>query len=314
MPAACVTESFSVGLGALANTVDAVATCLERAIADKPSHLNGCSTAGCTFTLTAEPTHTVRVTELKGLPATQAWQSEVCALRDLGAAGLAPRVHKHFDCNGYGYVVSDAATAATRTRAGPTGGIAVIRDGTVDHLPRMTTDDQHELAKCLQALVERGMVHMHCTLESLGFVATSNQAVVIDLRGLQPRTWGRTPRDKLWAWALCLFQMLERVPTYELEATEIYTLATAAMTGGYTWGADFSLARGLPLGKLAGAFKVADAGGFSTEAKKQAEVSANADIYQACMHYAALLPLSPNARTQQAQLVRGLQAIRQAAY
>jgi hypothetical protein len=147
----------------------------------------------------------------------------------------------------------------------------------------MTKEEQQDIIDLCVRLVESGRIHMHCTLASIGF--TEGGARFIDLSGLQNRKYFNG-KDRLYALALCLLQMLERVPVKDLDKTLMFRVAMAAVSGSHVWGEDLDT-DDVKVKHLLVRYPIRESKQFSSRAKQITDT--NADIYLGVMYYAAIL-------------------------
>jgi hypothetical protein len=266
-------SSYSVGIaGSLPDTADEIAECLERVVTASKE----CRGKNCTWSLSEDPTHVIHVVPKQS-------DKDIAIMEQLSNELLVPKITVVKTCGDKTFTVSEAAIPATMVEAGPIGGIADIRVHDIDYITRMTGDEQKELVNLCVRLVESGRIHMHCTLAAIGF--TKSGARFIDLQGLQNRTYFNG-KDKLYALALCLLQMLERVPVKDLDKTLIFRVAMAAISGSHIWGEDLDT-EDIKVKHLISRYPIRESKTFSSRVNKVTDT--NADIYLGVMYYAAIL-------------------------
>jgi hypothetical protein len=260
--------------------------------------LLGCGEQGCTYAISAREDAVVKISAFSNAAVQKQWHAEACLATYLGSLGVAPTVQRFFSCNGKGYIVMDRIVDAKSVVSGRK--MVDIREKNkrtgekTDHISLMPVATQIGFAAKLYTLIDNGYIHMDNHIENLGF--RGRDPILFDFGFTQERTWGG-PLDKAWALAFSLFQIIEHCPLAEVEGTEIFRLATAIISGTYTWGSrGLSTARGLTLAQLAALRLPTTLREIKALAAKKAESAINADVYIGTMAYAALIGLEKAAR------------------
>jgi hypothetical protein len=266
---------YSVGIEApLPETADEIAQCLENVKLGTKQ----CRGQICTWSLSEDPTHILHVVPVKS-------EKDIDIMKKLSDEQLVPHISFVKSCGDKTYTITDSAIPATMVKAGPSGGVADIREDETDFITRMTHEEQTDIINLIVRLVESGRVHMHCTLAAIGF--TAQGARFIDTVGIQSRKW-YNGKDKLYALALCLLQMLERTPYDELESTEFFRVAMSAISGQHLWGEDLKTSD-LSLKILQGRYPIRDSRNFPSRSRSVTDT--NVDIYLGVMYYCSILAM-----------------------
>jgi hypothetical protein len=266
---------YSVGIEApLPETADEIAECLENVKLGTKQ----CRGQICTWSLSEDPTHILHVVPIKS-------EKDIAVMKKLSDEMLVPNISFVKSCGEQTYTITDSAIPATMVKAGPSGGVADIREDETDFITRMTYEEQRDIINLMIRLVESGRIHMHCTLAAIGFTASG--ARFIDTNGIQSRKW-YNGKDKLYALALCLLQMLERTPYDELESTEFFRVAMAAISGQHLWGEEL-VSSDLTLKILQGRYPIRDSHNFP--ARSRSVTDTNVDIFRAVMYYCSILAI-----------------------
>jgi hypothetical protein len=264
--------SFSIGVNHLPKDEEELAHCLE----DIETGRKMCHGSACTYSLVDDPQHIIHVVPEKS-------QHEISQAKELSEEKLVPPIRVVKTCEGKTFTVTDVAYPATSIIASAVGGFVLIRDKGVDRLARMPQKYQMSIVELCTRLIETGRVHNHCTLSSIGF--TEEGARFIDLEGMKTCKF-YTGKEKLFALAFCLLQLLERVPSDEIESTVIFKVAMAAISGSHFWGEELEH-RHVFLKDVATRFPLKEVHGFASRSRAMTE--ANSDIFLAVMYYAAIL-------------------------
>jgi hypothetical protein len=264
--------SFSIGVNHLPKDEDELAHCLSQIETGRKM----CHGSACTYSLVDDPQHIIHVVPEKE-------EHEIAAAKVLSDEKLVPPIRTVKTCAGKTFTVTDVAYPATSIVASAVGGFVLIRDRGVDRLARMPHKYQMSIVELCTRLIETGRVHYHCTLTSIGF--TEEGARFIDLEGMKTVKF-YSGKEKLYALAFCLLQLLERVPDDEIESTVIFKVAMSAISGSHFWGEELEH-RHVFLKDVATRFPLKEVHGFSSRSRGMTE--ANSDIFLAVMYYAAIL-------------------------
>lgn len=264
--------SFSVGVKHLPKDEEELAQCLEGIETGRKM----CHGSACTYSLVDNPDHIIHVVPEKT-------EHEIASAKQLSKDNLVPPIRIVRNCAGKTFTVTDVAYPATSIIASAVGGFVLVRDKGVDRLARMPQKYQMSIVDLCTRLIETGRVHYHCTLTSIGF--TEEGARFIDLEGMKTCQF-YNGKDKLYALAFCLMQLLERVPSDEIESTVIFKVAMAAISGSHFWGEELEH-RHVFLKDVATRYPIKDVHNFSSRSRNMSE--SNNDIFLAVMYYAAIL-------------------------
>lgn len=334
--------SITIGVAELPRGAEAVDACIAKALAGgRRGDKLGCGEQGCAYKLVEEPTHVIKVSAFDKPKDAAKWRAEACLGADLGVLGIGPRIHSVFECRSHGYIVMDMLRDARKLADGTVIRVktpTVAADGsedtaTTDHLSRMPRDVQAGFVDVLARMIAAGYIHMDNHLENLGFIGA--RPIAFDFGFTQRREWGG-PRDRLWALAFSLFQVLEHCPTEEMVGSLLWRVATAVMRAGLrgeelAWDVPALIAAGAAEGyasiaELAVDFPPLREGASAAEGRAQmarfkasaiemADSPANLDVYVGCMCYAVVMQApTVRARYDVDPAYEVLYAIRQGAW
>lgn len=193
----------------------------------------GCGEQGCTYA--DKETSVVKVTPF-GSKVTQAqWANEAHVGQVLGNLGIAPKIYDYYVCEGKGYIEMERLKDAKRL---PDTGVQIrerVGDSVTDHISLMPAHVQQGFVKALVTMIDAGYLHMDNHIENLGYImeAGGYKPIVFDFGFTVAREM--SPADKCWALAFSLFQILEHVPSAELESSVFWPIATSVIRGTATW-------------------------------------------------------------------------------
>lgn len=324
----CSVDSFVVPVAELPADDDAVDACIRRALAGKRRGAKlGCGEQGCAYTLEGSASHVIKVSKFANARAASMWQAEACLGKELGALGIAPRIHRMFQCRSHGYIVMDVLQDARRLQDKAR---TVIRETVhekgearkVDHLSRMPAVTQEGFIDVLARMISAGYIHMDNHIENLGYI--EGRPIAFDFGFTQRRTWGAGKRDRLFALAFSLFNMLEHCPLNEMHKTVIWRVASGILADpdALAWNVEslLSSAKGMTPAALRAKFPLAEMNmsakaevlaAFKLRAARMAELPANADVYVGSMCYAMVLQKDLPARYDVEPFYSTLYKIRQ---
>jgi hypothetical protein len=241
----CPLETITIGVDYLPSSDEAIEECLVKAAKMHRGNKLGCGEQGCTFSITEDPKHVIKVTKLTNDKDRKMWKQEACVGIELGNLGIAPAIPKVFECGSYGYILMDILKDAKKLPDG-----TVIRekdDSSIDHMKRMPAEIQLGFIKVLAKMIDHGFIHMDNHIENLGFIGT--KPVVFDFGFTQRRTFSN--EDKFWALSFSLFQILEHCPLSEMMCGPLWDVATAILRndGAVKWNS-WSSAKGMSMEEL----------------------------------------------------------------
>lgn len=207
----------------------------------------------------------IKISTVRGKSHEASWLAEACTGQVMGELGIGPRIHRHFVCGGHGFIVMDrlspVATRRVRSdrvaqqvlllagrphgthRKGPTVRYMLPNDQpvkTLDDLSAMSLAHQQAYVRALEAMIDRGYIHMDNHVGNLGTIA--GRPVVFDFGFTQKRAG----MDRRWALCFSVFQILEHCPPQISEGTLFHRVVTSCL-----FGARGSRSAGNPLTALA---------------------------------------------------------------
>ena len=277
----------------------------------------GCGEQGCAYEIDPDSNNVIKISPLKDEQVAEKWRREACLGSDLGVMQVGPKIVDTFECGAHGYIVmerlQDASRLPDRTR---------VREGKkgdeVDNLSRMPIEVQIGFINVLSRMISASYIHMDNHLENLGFIG--GRPIAFDFGFTQHRTWN-TVRDRLFALAFSLFQMLEKCPLEQIRETVLWQVASAIVvdTAGDVWDVDKIVENSRATlisthSKLTKQFKPASAKEQSKLLalfKKRAAVNGkNADVYVGSWCYAVLLQHEMDERFDDGSLYDAIYKIR----
>lgn len=298
------------GLPSDAAQVDA---CIDAALAGKRRgrKLN-CGEQGCAYMLDGAASHVIKVSEFKTEDAAPKWRAEACLGTDLGMLGVGPKIYRMFECRSRGYIVMDFLHVANKLLDGTRIREKIItkpaNEATkeeeefrvIDHIALMPSETQGGFVDVLARMVSAGYIHMDNHLDNLGYIGGS--PIAFDFGFTQSRAWGGK-RDRLFALAFSLFNMLEHCPLEELFGTHIWRVASAILANAdvLDWDAEALMSDAAPMtaAQLSRAYPLpatktaanALLRAFKKRAAEMANAPANVDVYVGSMCYAMILQI-----------------------
>jgi hypothetical protein len=272
--------------------------------------LLGCGEQGCTYDITGAPDKVIKITPFwdnkKAKPSANTivavedkWYKEACLGVEMGRLNLGPRIFSFFACDEKGYIVMNKISLADKffVRTRGKDSLVVVRHkvdagfAAVDHIGLMLKSMQLGFAKKLAIMIDHGFIHMDNHIGNLGFIFGTQDPILFDFGFTQERVWGGN-KDKAWALAFSLFQMIEHCPVEEIEGTEIFRIATAILSGTWSWGDDMSSGTGLTMAALKKLYPESGTlRAFKALAATAAERATNVDVYVGSMLYAKLITM-----------------------
>jgi len=276
----------------------------------------GCGEQGCTYELENEPELVLKISKFANSKNRLSWQTECNYGVIIGELNLGPKIDRFFISNNTGYIIMQRIkmTNVRETKKQPNGDIL-----NTDHVQRMSVSMQLRFAKILWKLVDTGFLHMDNHWGNLG-VTLAGKPITFDFGFVQKRS-NMSLRDKMAAFAFSMWQLLEHVPLKDVSKNAFFRLATSAMCGDLN-PAHLDQETGLSMAQLALKFPFTD-DTFSqknqrtrlkTQAFKEANDPANADIYFGCFCYATIIQLPQMKRYDQEVYIDPIYDIRRGTF
>lgn len=193
----------------------------------------------------------IKISTVRGKSHEASWLAEACTGQAMGELGIGPRIHRHFLCGGHGFIVMDrlSPVATHRVRSdrvaqqvlltGRLHGTQMHKKGsvvryvlpkdqpvqTLDDLSAMSRAHQQAYVQALEAMIDRGYIHMDNHVGNLGTIA--GRPVLFDFGFTQKRAG----MDRRWALCFSVFQILEHCPPQILKGTLFYRVVADCLYG-----------------------------------------------------------------------------------
>lgn len=178
-------------------------------------------------------THTVR----------RAWEAEAELSKILGETGLGPQIYDFWVCRGKGYILMQKMLGDLRHYKDSEGAISekIIDKATgetlfnVDHLNRVPMPILRNYVGKLESMIDAGYVHFDNHPGNLGIVINVDgdmEGILFDF-GFTRKVDGMTMADKYNALAFSIGQILEHMPTEELDTNYLFKILVSIDKGSY---------------------------------------------------------------------------------